>query len=189
MFNKSKNNQVCQSQQMITDALLSLLQTFQYEDITITQICNEAQVVRRTFYRNFEFKGDILEYYIDNMFQQYISTYYDSKLNMQQDLKCYFDFLLQHKDFLILMDKHNFFYLFNKTYSKYISQFLYIPKIIDTVKEPKLEVYVLAFISSTICSNISLWVNNRFSTSSTIMASLTTVFLSGLKNATDFKTQ
>ena len=182
MFIKSESPQARQSQQMITDGLLSLMTLYPYEDITITQICQESQVARRTYYRNFEFKIDILDYYLDNMFQNYLSNYYDSKLTMHQDLKCYFEFLLQHKNFLALLDKHNLFYLLNKTYTRSLSPFLNVPKVRGIVRKPKFDIYVLGFITSTICSNISLWIKNDFEESSDMMADLTTVFLSGLKN-------
>lgn len=169
MFILSNSPQAYRSQQMIGDALLKLMTIYPYENITITQICQEAQVARRTFYRNFEFKIDILEYYLDHMFKTYLTDYYDPVLTMEEDLKCYFDFLLQHKFFLVALDQHNLFYLLNKTHTIYFSEFLYLPKIIDTVKEPELDLYVLGFIISTLCSNISLWVKNNFEVSSDII--------------------
>ena len=187
MFILSNSPQAHRSQQMIGDALLKLMTIYPYENISITQICQEAQVARRTFYRNFEFKIDILEYYLDHLFKIYLSDYYDPMLSMTEDLKCYFNFLLQHKNLLVALDQHNLFYLLSKAYTIYFSEFLYLPKIIDTVKEPELDLYVLGFIISTLCSNISLWVKNNFELSTDIMVDLTTVFLSGLKNAENFK--
>jgi AcrR family transcriptional regulator len=189
MFIKSENPQAHQSQQLIADALLSLMTIYPYEEITITQICQKAQVARRTFYRNFEFKIYILEYYIDNMIQKYLADYYDPELTMQEELKYFFDFLLQHKEFWVLLDRHNLFYLLNNALTRYLTQFLYVPKIMVTIREPKLDIYVLGFITSTLCSNISLWVKNNFEVSSDMMVDLTTIFLSGLQNALNFKTE
>ncbi|WP_320163913.1 TetR-like C-terminal domain-containing protein [uncultured Trichococcus sp.] len=186
MYIISENPQAHQSQKMIADALLKLMQIYPYEDITITQICQEAQVARRTFYRNFEFKIDVLEYSLGILFQNYLSNYFDSNFTMRQELECYFEYLFQNKDFFTLLDKHNLFHIVNKTHTLFFSQFIYISKIIDTLKEPKLTPYVLGFISSTICSNIQFWVKNNFDVSFEIIAALTTVFLSGLENAKHF---
>ena len=186
MHIKSENLQALQSQQMITDALISLMKAYPYNDITITQICQEAQVVRQTFYRNFESKIDILEVYLDNMFQNYSSDYLDSEL-MYQQLKNFFDYLLKYKDFLTLIEKNNLFFLLNRTLTIYISKFLVVSQFMETVDEPKLHVYVLDFIVSTLCSIISLWVKNGFEDSSEKLKNLARTFFSGLENAMNLK--
>lgn len=182
MYTKSENLQAIQSQQMITDALLSLMKLHPYTDISITQICQEAKVVRQTFYRNFETKTDILELYLDNMFEQYVTNYLDSKSDMYNYLKSFFDYSLMHKEFLILLEKNHLFFLLTKSLPINISKFVYLPKIKETNEEPKLEVYVLGFITSTISSILSLWVKNNFEESTEMLANLSKTFLSGLLN-------
>jgi len=186
MHIKSENLQALQSQQMITDALISLMKAYPYNDITITQICQEAQVVRQTFYRNFESKIDILEVYFDNLFQNHLSDYSYSEV-MYQQLKSFFDYLLLHKEFLILIEKNNLFFLLNRTLAKYISKFSAVSKFIETIAEPKLDIYVLDFIVSTLCSILSLWVKNDFEDSSEKLKNLARTFFSGLENPMNLK--
>jgi len=188
MYIKSRNLQALQSQQMITEALLSLMNAYPYSDITITQICQEAKVVRQTFYRNFEFKIDILEFYLDNMFQRFILDYPNDRKDMYHQLISFFDYLIIHKNFLILIMKNNLFFLLNKTITNNISKFSYVPKIIETIKAPKLDIYVLAFIASTICSILSLWVKNDFKESTKMLANLAKTFLSGIKKEMNLDT-
>ncbi|MBU3177673.1 hypothetical protein KPL47_15180 [Clostridium estertheticum] len=183
MYIKSENLQALQSQQMITDALLSLMNSYQYNDITITQICQEAQVVRQTFYRNFEFKTDILEFYLDSIFKKFISNPLNSQADMYNKIKSFFDYMFIHKNFLILIEKNNIFFLLNKTLTTNISKFSYVPKIIGILKEPKLDVYVLGYISSTICSILSLWVKNDFEESTEMLSNLLKIFFAGLEKS------
>lgn len=45
-------------------ALLPLLKRERFENITITQLCQEAGLSRKTFYENFKKKEDLLDYFI-----------------------------------------------------------------------------------------------------------------------------
>ena len=183
MYIKSENLQTLQSKKMITDALLELMKTYPYKDITITQICQKAQVVRQTFYRNFESKPDILEFHLDNMFQKYLSNYMVSEIDIYQQLKSFFDYMKLHKDFLILIEKNNLFFLLNKTITISISRFSYVPKMMEGVKESKHNIYILGFIASTISSILLLWIKSNFEESSVILAKLAKTFFLGLEEA------
>ncbi|MDR4933648.1 TetR/AcrR family transcriptional regulator [Companilactobacillus paralimentarius] len=53
------------SQEFLITALLQLLKTKDFNDITITQVVKRAGVSRMAFYRNFETLDDILIAYIE----------------------------------------------------------------------------------------------------------------------------
>ncbi|MFL0249021.1 TetR/AcrR family transcriptional regulator [Clostridium neuense] len=180
MYTRSKNLQALQSQKMITNALLALMKVYPYSDITITQICQEAKVVRQTFYRNFETKLDILELYLDDMAKKYESDYFDAKLDAYQILKDFFDFSLLYKDLFKLLEKNNLFFLLNKVITMNMFNFSYIPKITAKIEASKLDAYVSDFIASTICSIFSLWVKNNFQETTEALADLAKVFLMGV---------
>lgn len=171
MYNKSENLQAVHSKQMLTDALLSLMDVYPYEDITITQICQEAKVVRRTFYRNFEFKLDILEYYLDNMFKKFILDYPNSEMDMYKQLKNFFDYLIPYKNFLTLLGKNNLYFLINKT----------IMIAINTAGFSRVQdIYVSDFVASTIRSILSVWIKNNFEEPSTELANFAKIFFKGI---------
>ena len=50
---------------MIADALFSLMKRKPFQQITITEICDEAAVGRKTFYRNFELREDVIDFWLD----------------------------------------------------------------------------------------------------------------------------
>lgn len=68
---RSTHTLAVRSQQWIVDALLRLLQKKKLEDITISAICEQAGVSRRTFYRNFSDKYDVLSYYFLGLEEEY----------------------------------------------------------------------------------------------------------------------
>ena len=53
----------------ISDAIFSLLKTMPFSEITVTMICEEAQVHRTTFYKHFESKDHLMQY---AMYEKYI---------------------------------------------------------------------------------------------------------------------
>jgi AcrR family transcriptional regulator len=93
MYAKNENAQAIESRNRVRDALLRLMKKYPYKDITITQICQEAQIVRQTYYRNFDVKDDILEYHLDRMFQEYFVSYYERGQRIQ--LENFFRYMLQ----------------------------------------------------------------------------------------------
>ncbi len=181
MYTVNENLQALRSQHTITDALLTLMKLYPYQEITITQICQEGKVVRQTYYRNFESKNDILEFLLDNMFQQYLTNFYYKDADSYNQLKDFFEFMLSNKEFLTLIEKNDLFFMINKAITVNISRFLNLPQL-TTIKEQELETYVLGFIASTICSILSLWAVNGFMESPDLLANMTQLFLSGLNN-------
>lgn len=178
MYATNDNAQAIESRSRITDTLLSLMKQHPYRDITITQICQEAQIVRQTYYRNFSSKDDILKFYLDNMVREYFADYYQTT-DIRVQLKAFFTFMLERKEFLLLASKNRLFFLINDTISVNMTHFLSLQQL-TTIDEPKLEIYVTGFIASTICSLLSLWVDNGFEESIDMLSILAHRFLGGL---------
>lgn len=54
-----------QSKELLADAVAQLISTKKYTQISIKEVCEEAQVSRQTFYNLFDSKDDILRYYLE----------------------------------------------------------------------------------------------------------------------------
>lgn len=59
-----------QSKQKMVQALLTIMEQYDYKEITITQIAQEAQLSRKTFYRLFSSKDEILSLFFEGLFQE-----------------------------------------------------------------------------------------------------------------------
>ena len=71
-------------------ALLSLLRTHTLQEISVKDICQTADIPRRTFYHYFENKEDVLTSIIDNLVQQsFLESLLDLLLNID-DQPTYF---------------------------------------------------------------------------------------------------
>lgn len=62
----------------IYHGLLSLLETQTCGSITVSAICEVANVSRATFYRNFDFIEDIMIWYGDNLIRKLIKDYFEN---------------------------------------------------------------------------------------------------------------
>lgn len=182
MYNQSKNMQVYKSMELITEAFLKLLEKDIFEDITISQICLEAEVGRKTFYRNFKYKTDIIEYYIDKMYRRHDPKKGAVKIDVYKELKESFDDLYLHKDFLRIIEKNDLFFLITKTFPKHIEKFLNVDYILRIVKNATYKRYVIGYITATICSIIELCISNDFYEDTDFLATLATDFLSSIEN-------
>ena len=59
-MNKTNHKIVLQSKDWLMQALFELMQKQSYDSITITKLCQKADLSRRTFYRLFNSKDDVL---------------------------------------------------------------------------------------------------------------------------------
>ena len=70
-----------QKREQIENGLLELLMSQQYQQISVTDICQKAGVPRRTFYHYFENKEAVLEAMIDTLMQQcFLNVMFDFRL-------------------------------------------------------------------------------------------------------------
>lgn len=104
----STNPSSLRSKAEICKALLRLMEDHPYEEITVKQIALESRLVRKTFYRNFDSKEDVLNVILDNLINEYSNQLIMPNKNMPIDI--IFNFCLEHKELLLLFDKNNMMY-------------------------------------------------------------------------------
>ncbi len=107
-MNDSTNPSSLRSKAEICKALLRLMEDHPYEEITVKQIALESGLVRKTFYRNFDSKEDVINVILDKIIDEYTSQLIMSNKNMPLDI--IINFCLEHKALLLLFDKNNMMY-------------------------------------------------------------------------------
>lgn len=100
--NEGRNRYVIEH---ITAALVKLMGIYPFDEISISQICQEAQVGRASFYRNFESKRDVLEKHLIILIREWGREFEDTC-----DINAFSDTLLKHyykhRDFYLLLYRH-----------------------------------------------------------------------------------
>ncbi len=164
-MNPSQNPSAIRSKKEITETLLQLMKTYSYKDITVKQIILESQVARKTFYRNFLSKDDVLDANIDSIMQQYICSLRQlPSCQLSNILDVIFQFCIQNKDFLFqLRDNHLMHLLLNKWN-------IFIPMVHTQIASPEHPLfqtfsaeqieYIIAFNVGAIWNVIMKWVEH-----------------------------
>ena len=133
---------------------------YPYSEITVTQIVMETDLVRKTFYRNFNSKDDVL----DSIINSAIIEYTDALTESDEDpLTVIFTFCEKNKKLLKLLHKNNMLYLLllklNETLPK-------ISRTTDKEKNPFAKLmtglepdYLIAFNIGAVWNVIFKWVD------------------------------
>lgn len=95
-----------QSGRMIEEALFALMAQKDYSQITVSEIVRRADVSRRTFYRLYKEKDEVLRCYLGKLCQEYRrKSPVLERYNIRQIAREYFGFWYQYRDFLLLMHR------------------------------------------------------------------------------------
>lgn len=155
MYFKHTNKTAVRSQHMIADALLSLMKRKQFQQITVTEICEEAAIGRKTFYRNYELKEDVIDFMLDKLcteFEQEII----GKVPEEQ-LYIYFSFSQRHIDFFKTMYLNGLLPTLQGKFSKYLPDTMPIWS-----NDPVEQEYHSRFVIAGIQSIMQVWVERGF---------------------------
>lgn len=92
----------------LTEALLILMKKKKIQDISISELCSKAGVSRTGFYRNFNYKEELIYEHMSYMFNDYMA-----EIKRRENLSTYdfaelfFSFFSNHKEFLALLIESN----------------------------------------------------------------------------------
>lgn len=133
---------------------------YDYKEITVTQIAQEAQLSRKTFYRLFSDKDEILALFFERMFQEYFVQVKELKLRHYWDVvQLFFDFWEERKELLLLLQKNNLLQrAFEQSYqySMQIFEFVRSKEIADSFS--LILPYLLAYSVGGMHSMLLRWV-------------------------------
>lgn len=123
MKKETTNITALKSKSWITSSLLKLMETKDFNKITITEIIKNADLTRQTFYRNFNSKEDVLYEYVNKLYE---SCFNEIENLPQKDIRVilitYFHYWQKNKNFLMLMSQNNLMHQAINFYYPYMSK-------------------------------------------------------------------
>lgn len=109
MYKLCKTEQSAQRQRMLEEGLLSAMKTKRYEEISISDLCDQMGIPRKSFYRYFSSKDGALHALIDHTlmdFEQYTNILPGRNLgDIHRDLCRYFEFWKLHGQLLDALER------------------------------------------------------------------------------------
>ena len=146
MSNEGRNAYVIEH---ITKAMLDLLQEKSIEDISISELVDQAQVGRASFYRNFASKEDIIKRLVDTLFREWADEV-DRKNDepLSERLRIMISHFEENRSFYELLNKRGLIFLFKDA----------ILNIVELNPESeKSEAYMKAFAAYALYGWIETW--------------------------------
>ena len=173
MYKISNRSQSIYSAQVIISAFKHLMTFETFEEITITQLCQYAEVSRPTFYRHFTTKEDVVELYLHQIYEDVFNKHKPQSI-MHEVLMVYYGVVLGYKDILTFIQNNHLDYLLKVSISDILSKF----PITNTIQSQPIDnEFLIDFISSTVCSVLLLWTKHQFKESIDEITHITELFL------------
>lgn len=168
---QSLNPTAQQSQQWIIRALLDMMEKTDYHKIRVSEICRKADLDRRTFYRNFHSKDDVLEQYIRLLGEEYITKYATIvDPSSYTAAEFFFEFWRQYLHFIRNIKKCGLSDFIFQKFEKFTKEHTQLLIMNDDKKLPM--EYVFAFQNGGFWNVMMTWVDNDARLSPDEMASI-----------------
>ncbi len=110
------------SKRKFVEALIKLLEVYSFEEITVTQLSQEAELSRKTYYRLYKDKNEILTQLFEGLYAECAKELNKREVTNYWDLvQTYFDFWESRKTFISILEKNKllprlFEYVYVKAY-------------------------------------------------------------------------
>lgn len=112
-----------QSREWIAEAFFNLLKKKKYESITVSEIVKKADLSRRTFYRVFENKYDIITYMLEKIMPDYTILVEQLPERKREYLAiAIVEFVNKHLDFFRCLKQNNLDYLIIDFFDNHLSE-------------------------------------------------------------------
>lgn len=169
MLKHSENHQVIYSLNALSQALFELMQTDSIEQITITQICQTAQITRRTFYRNCNNKLDLVDYFIQKRIRELLDSVDFTSTDVSLMYQHFFQYWKSHSTLLLTLYKNNLFGHFSHVFTtccfEWMEDRLMRDMLQNRSNKDTLRLYYNSFVIGGLCNVLELWTAGNFKTS------------------------
>ena len=178
METKRINPVALRTQKSIADAFLSLLQDTGYDKITVADICRNANIVRKTFYNNYQSKDHLVRSLINEVLSEFELELDLSTMGVHEILLEIFQYVQKNREPLLLFHDRGLLPLAGTAISDYISNDQLLVRFNRGSLDPRAYRYVSAQVAAVLISVIETWIENDCSESIEYLTYLTEAMIS-----------
>lgn len=155
------NPSALRSRNEIVPAFFNLLSDYSFEEITIKQIMDATGLSRQTFYQIFADKEEILEFYLDTLFEKFIAhtKQYEVK-NLCDAAKIFFAFFQEYKEIFSLIIKNGKSCVLQRKCREYLQKSQYIHYDLHGVESDWDREYATTFVISGMVAMLEQWIRS-----------------------------
>jgi AcrR family transcriptional regulator len=120
---KLENPKNLNTRAFLVEALLILMKEKKIQDISISELCLKAGVSRMGFYRNYNYREDIIIEYLDYLFGNYMKELQKKEILTLYDFaESFFRHFKQHKNFITSLIRSEIQTLLLDSFSRYLQE-------------------------------------------------------------------
>ena len=155
-----KNRVARRSMLWLDQALMELLQTESYSEITVKDLCKKADLSRQTFYQLFGSKDEIMGYHFSGLLEKFKKDCGNSEQFSCRELVCrFFGFFCQEKEFISVLIDHHMTYFLEQQFEIYLPQISLFRNHCAQTTHPD---YFVAYIAGGLTQTFVSWFQNGF---------------------------
>lgn len=158
MYKRCVTEQSARRQRELEAGLLAAMATRQYEDISISDLCDTMGVPRKSFYRYFSSKDGALYALIDHTLSEFSGEFFTQEITATIDtLERFFRFWKAHADFLDALSKSDLGgILLQRSIMLVMDQELLSKQLLPFDRKSSQE-YAITFLISGLMSTVVQW--------------------------------
>lgn len=168
MYKLCKTEESSKRQREVEKNLLKLMKEKRFDDITVSEICQAANMPRKSFYRYFDGKDGIIQsilYHTMTDFQIFSSHFDGEKRTLRGEFEQFFLFWKEEKSFLEAFDKSQLIGLLVENSTNYaMSEFVNISKFLPGTDDRE-KIHVFRFTISGLMTLTISWYRTGFAES------------------------
>jgi len=156
------NPSALRSREEIVRSFFHLLQSTPLEEISVKQIMNSTDLTRQTFYQIFDSKEEILEYYLDTVFEKFITHFQTHTIhNLCDAAKLFFAFFEAYRKTLGLIIQNGKSCVVQRKCREYLQKNKYIDYTLKGVRSPAEQEYATTFVISGMVAMLEQWIREQ----------------------------
>lgn len=177
MYKLCKTESAAHRQRQLEQGLLQVMLQKPYDEITISDLCAQMEIPRKSFYRYFSGKDGALFALLDHTLLEFEQTASIRANSMNEDLGRYFTFWYEHRDLLEALRRSQLSGILADRATKFAIQEHLMPRrIMDW--SPKHQLLAISFATCGLFAMILQWQSEGYRLSPKEMAQVATAMLS-----------
>lgn len=155
---KGNNPSAKRSQEWISQSLVSLMLKKPLEQITVKEIMANSELARQTFYQVFDSIEDVLEYYMDTMFLEYLSRCKVEVINNLCDAaKLFFQFFNEYELFVEALTLNKKTCILQKKCQEYLQNEHFLNFTQVGIHNPQEKIFASTFVIAGLVGMLATW--------------------------------
>ncbi len=177
MYKICKSEQSAQRQRELENGLLEVMQAHDYDDISVSDLCDHLQIPRKSFYRYFANKDGAFYALLDHTLEA-CNHSIDSHITVDGALTQYFSFWLSQRRLLDALEKSNLSVkLLERSYEFSMKESGFVERLMR--RFPGIDKsYVIMFLSTGLLSIVLLWHKDGCQQAPQVMSRTVTMLMS-----------